>query len=222
MTQLDSTSITLVPPLSFPIRRLPVKRFGDLLLTLCSIPLLVPLLLSIALLIKLTSRGPILFADTRVGRGGKTFRCYKFRTMYQNADQQLQMLLEDRAIRHEWKERRKLRCDPRVTPVGYWLRRSSLDELPQFWNVFMGDMSLVGPRPVTPEEIYTLYGVSASKILRVRPGLTGLWQTSGRSRTSYMQRIALDEQYVEQRSLLLDAKILVKTIPAVLSLRGAY
>lgn len=207
----------------FTVRHLPLKRLCDLLGSYFLLLFLAPLLLCVALLVKLSSRGPILYRDLRVGRGGRLFYCYKYRSMYLDADRRLEELLEKNPeARMEWETHRKLRQDPRITPLGYWLRRTSIDELPQLWNCLIGDMSIVGPRPVSPEEMQVRYGEKAMKILRVRPGLTGLWQISGRSRVSYATRIALDEHYVDKRCGFLDFKILLKTIPAVLLLRGAY
>lgn len=206
------------------IEHLPGKRFFDLMFALLLLILCAPVFLFIALLIFFTGgRGPIFYADVRIGRGGRPFRCYKFRSMYVDAKERLITLLQaDSAAVAEWESCRKLKNDPRITPIGAFLRRSSLDELPQLWNVLCGEMSFVGPRPVTEEELIVLYQDKAAKILRVRPGLTGLWQISGRSTTSYQTRIALDEQYIDQRSWLLDGKIIVCTIPAVLFVRGAY
>lgn len=195
----------------------------DLVLGGALLVLLSPLFLLIWTLIRFSSKGPVFFTDNRVGRGGRTFRCYKFRTMFTDAEQRLSDELKaDPAARREWNLTRKLRRDPRITTVGYWLRRLSLDELPQLWNVIIGDMSLVGPRPVTQTEIERYYASKAAKILQVRPGITGLWQVSGRSKLSYQKRVALDEQYVDRHCLLLDLKILLRTIPAVVLLRGAY
>lgn len=216
-----TNSLPLPEPLS--IRHLPIKRFCDMILSGFLLIFFLPLLLVLALIVKLTSRGPVIYSDARVGRGGQFFRCYKFRTMYHNSEARLRELLKtDPVVHKQWHQQRKLIKDPRITRVGYWMRRTSLDELPQLWNTLIGDMSLVGPRPVTAEELQELYGAKAVKILQVRPGITGLWQISGRSTTSYSARIRLDEQYVDQRCLRLDLIILLKTIPAVLTFRGAY
>lgn len=216
-------TLALPQAMAWPVRHLPLKRVIDLALGGALLVLLSPLFLLLWTLIRFSSKGPILFTDSRVGRGGRAFRCYKFRTMFTDAEQRLsEVLKSDPAARRQWHLARKLRHDPRITPVGYWLRRLSLDELPQLWNVMIGDMSLVGPRPVTQTEIEQYYSSKAAKILQVRPGITGLWQVSGRSRLSYHKRVALDEQYVDCRCLLLDLKILLRTIPAVLLLRGAY
>jgi len=199
-----------------------IKKIFDLivsfaLLIILSIPLLI-----IALLIKINSRGPAIFSQERIGRNGKTFRCYKFRTMYKDAEQRLNTLLENNPYaRNEWEQYWKLKEDPRITKVGTFLRKTSLDELPQIFNVLTGDMSLVGPRPVTEKEIKDYYKESARLCFGVPPGITGLWQVSGRSNTTYDQRIALDSWYVRNWNLWLDIVILLKTVKVVLAMEGA-
>jgi exopolysaccharide production protein ExoY len=205
------------------IQSLPLKRAFDIIFSFSVLILLSPLYLVIAFLIRITSKGTVIYYQNRIGRGGVLFRCYKFRTMYQNADLILQEILsKDPAKRKEWQEMHKLKKDPRVTPIGAFLRKSSLDELPQFWNVLKGDLSVVGPRPVVEEEITRHFGNKAEKIFSIRPGITGLWQISGRSDTSYITRIALDESYVENRNFFRDLKIIALTIPHILSKKGAY
>lgn len=205
------------------VKRNFIKRLFDILFTLGALLIVLPVLLICALLIACTSKGPIIYGHKRVGRGGKLFTCYKFRTMFQDADKRLKELLESNILlSEEWNRNHKLKDDPRVTPIGRFLRRTSLDEFPQFWNVLRGDLSVVGPRPVVKEELIKFYGQNAIAILKVRPGLTGLWQVSGRSETSYEKRVQLDLEYVEKHSLLLDIKIVLKTIPALLYSRGAY
>jgi undecaprenyl-phosphate galactose phosphotransferase len=168
------------------------------------------------------SRGPALFKHRRVGQGGKIFNCLKFRTMVPNADKVLQDLLDsDREIKEEWLRDHKLRHDPRITRLGRFLRRTSLDELPQLWNVLRGEMSLVGPRPVVPDELRR-YGNRVTVLLSARPGITGLWQISGRSDTDYRRRVALDVCYVRSCNLPLDVYILAKTLPVVFARSGAY
>lgn len=202
------------------IQHTPGKRCFDFIVALLLLIMLAPLFLMIALLVVWT--GPVFYADIRMGRGGQAFHCYKFRSMHVDAQERLQAMLKDNPYYAlEWQACRKLRQDPRITRVGAFLRKTSLDELPQLWNVLWGEMSLVGPRPVTADELTSLYQEKAAKILRVRPGMTGLWQVSGRSSVSYQTRIALDEQYVDKRNWLLDGKILISTIPAVLFVRGA-
>ncbi len=180
-----------------------------------------PLLLFIALAIKADSAGPVLFRQTRVGLNGETFQCYKFRTMRQDAREALERLLEERPeCRLEWERTRKLRRDPRITRIGGFLRKSSLDELPQILNVLTRTMNLVGPRPIVPEEA-RLYGRSLRHYCSVRPGITGPWQVSGRSNTSFARRVAHDRHYAQNRSFRLDCQILVCTLPAVCLGRGA-
>lgn len=202
---------------------LPLKRALDIIFSLSVLILVSPLFLVIAMIIKATSKGNAIYYQIRIGRGGTHFRCYKFRTMYQNADSILdEILATNPEKREEWNNTHKLKNDPRVTPIGHFLRKSSLDELPQFWNVLKGDLSVVGPRPVVKEEINRHFGHKAEKIFSIRPGITGLWQISGRSDTSYSKRIALDEYYVENRTLLKDLKIIALTIPSIISKKGAY
>lgn len=205
------------------VKRNFTKRLFDILFSIGAIVIMLPLLLICALAIAFTSKGPIIYGHKRIGRGGKPFTCYKFRTMYQDADKRLKELLESNILLNdEWNRSHKLKNDPRVTAIGRFLRRTSLDEFPQFWNVLRGDLSVVGPRPVVREELIKFYGSNASAVLQVRPGLTGLWQVSGRSETSYEKRVQLDLEYVEKSSLLLDLTIVAKTIPALLNSRGAY
>lgn len=166
--------------------------------------------------------GPALFRHPRVGLGGVTFSCFKFRSMVIDADARLARLLaSDPVAAAEWETRRKLPRDPRITRIGAFLRRTSLDELPQLLNVLRGEMSLVGPRPVVREELDQHYGPATEAYCRTRPGLTGLWQVSGRSDTTYAERVQLDTRYVNEWSLALDLWILLRTIPAVLQRRGA-
>jgi lipopolysaccharide/colanic/teichoic acid biosynthesis glycosyltransferase len=196
-----------------------VKRALDVALVLVALPLAAPVLIVVALAVRCSSPGCILFRQTRVGRYGSPFTCLKFRTMVMDAER---MLGDDPDLAKEFVRACKLRHDPRATRIGPTLRKLSLDELPQLWNVIRGEMSLVGPRPVPAEELRTKYGSAASQVLSVRPGLTGLWQVSGRSTTSYEERVQLDVSYVERRSLLLDLWIIARTPVAVLSTRGAH
>ena len=197
------------------------SRVLDLTLSLGLIILLLPAMLAVSVAIWLFDRGPLIFAHSRVGRNGREFRCFKFRTMRLDAEETLSMLLaRDSALRHEWERTQKLLEDPRVTPVGQFLRNTCLDELPQLFNVLLGDMALVGPRPIVKEELMR-YGKYAEKYLSVRPGLTGLWQVTRSEDTSYRRRVATDALYVRERSFLLDCRILLATIPAVLFSRGA-
>ncbi|CAN7256032.1 sugar transferase [Bosea sp. LjRoot90] len=201
--------------------RLAVKRAFDLTAGVALLFLLAPLMLLIVGLIRAGDGGPAFFRQARIGRSGKSFRCWKFRTMASNADEALQHLLaSDSAAAQEWAENQKLTCDPRITPIGVFLRRSSLDELPQLFNIISGEMSFVGPRPIVAAE-RERYGEAFTHCFSVPPGLTGLWQISGRSDCSYATRISLDSQYVSEWHLLLDAKILVRTVPAVLMQKGS-
>ncbi|TDH64094.1 sugar transferase [Dankookia rubra] len=167
--------------------------------------------------------GPVFYAHERVGRGGRRFGCLKFRSMVTDSQARLATLLDaDPAARAEWEATRKLRDDPRITRIGRLLRATSLDELPQLINVLRGEMSLVGPRPVVAAELASHYGTAAEHYLSVRPGITGLWQISGRSETSYDTRVALDTQYATNPSIWTDLRILLRTPVVVLSRRGAY
>lgn len=214
------------PPLP-PRRVTPPKRHAgairalDILVAASALTLLVPVLLAVALAIKLLDPGPLLFAHKRLGQGGKPFRCLKFRSMTVDADVRLARLLEsDHAARAEWAETQKLRSDPRITPVGRFLRRSCLDELPQLINVLRGEMSLVGPRPIVAAEA-ARYGRHFPVYCSLKPGITGLWQVKRRDQTSYRRRVAFDLAYARSRSLALNFVILLLTIPSVLRGQGA-
>lgn len=208
------------------LEKLPVggllKRSFDVLGAAIALILLSPLFMLVAFLVKLSDGGPVLYGHRRIGRGGNPFYCLKFRTMVANGDAVLQAYLAaNPEAREEWMAARKLQVDPRVTNVGTVLRKLSLDELPQLINILRGEMSLVGPRPVVQDEI-ELYGSAAVYYFKSRPGLTGVWQISGRNDISYDQRVAFDRQYVENWSLQRDILIILKTIPAVCALRGSY
>jgi exopolysaccharide production protein ExoY len=197
--------------------RLWADRLLALLLLICA----GPLLLLMAWLIR-RDGGPATFSHFRVGCGGRVFACIKFRTMRPDAEQLLQELLQrNPALREQWQRDHKLADDPRVTPLGRWLRRSSLDELPQLLNVLRGEMALVGPRPITLDELRR-YGRARWNYLSVLPGMTGLWQVSGRNSTGYERRIDLDELYIKNRSVWLDLKILAKTVVVVITGVGAW
>lgn len=199
------------------------KMFFDLSVVVLSLPLVLPLLALIALLVRLSSPGPVLFRQVRIGKGGKPITVLKFRSMHRDAEAKLAALLaKDRHAREEWQRTQKLRHDPRVTRLGAFLRRTSLDELPQLINVLRGEMSLVGPRPVTAEELKTKYRDKADYYKLVRPGITGLWQISGRNDVSYEQRVNMDTWYVFNWSMHIDLVILYKTIWVVLGRKGAY
>lgn len=203
-----------------PVRRA-LKRALDIVVSLLVLILCLPMFGMIALLLRITSPGPVLYSHPRVGRHGRIFPCYKFRTMLVDGDRILaEHLSQNPVAMRNWQECQKLENDPRVTWIGRILRKSSLDELPQFYNILLGQMSCVGPRPVSPPELER-YGTCAAEYLSVRPGLTGIWQISGRSRLSYGMRVTLDADYVRQWSLRRDLLILVKTVPAVLKLNEA-
>ena len=199
-----------------------VKRVFDLIASVLLTVLLSPLYILLSIAIFLDSPGPVLYYQERIGRGGKLFQMAKFRTMVPDADAKLEEHLEvDKKLREEWERYQKLAKDPRLTRVGRWLRRWSLDELPQIFNVLRGEMSLVGPRPMmTGQE--EAYGSNFYLYIRVLPGMTGLWQISGRSELTYEQLVLLDMYYIRRRSMTLDLLILIQTIPAVITCHGAY
>jgi Undecaprenyl-phosphate galactose phosphotransferase WbaP len=198
------------------------KRLLDLSIGVLAILALLPVFLAIAAAIKLTSDGPILFGHVRKGRTGAAFTALKFRTMLPDASRILADHLDNYPEdRFEWQRDHKLKNDPRVTPVGRWLRRFSLDELPQLFNVLSGEMSLVGPRPIVEAEV-ARYGSGYDLYTRVRPGITGLWQVSGRNNTTYEARVAFDEYYVRNWSVWIDTYILIRTVKVVLTAEGAY
>jgi lipopolysaccharide/colanic/teichoic acid biosynthesis glycosyltransferase len=201
-----------------------IKRSGDLCFALAVLTLGSPVFLLLGLLVKLTSRGPVFYVQQRVGRDYRSFGCIKFRTMRRDADRVLGMLLsESPDLAEEFRNDFKLKNDPRITRLGKFLRRSSLDELPQFLNVLRGEMSVVGPRPIVRQEL-PRYGNRMEEVLAVRPGLTGLWQVSGRNNLSYEERVALDLHYASRRSFVLDLSIIVRTLRVILDPRdrGAY
>jgi lipopolysaccharide/colanic/teichoic acid biosynthesis glycosyltransferase len=195
------------------------KRALDLAGSACALAVLSPLFAVIAVAIKLEDRGPILFPQVRVGRHGREFRMFKFRSMRVDAEQRLKELLAKN--QHTTGVTFKIKNDPRITRVGHWLRKFSFDELPQFYNVLIGDMSLVGPRPPVPREV-ALYSLADRRRLAITPGITCIWQISGRAEIDFPGQVQLDVRYIESRSLWQDIKILCKTIPAVLSGTGAY
>lgn len=215
--------LSVFPPFSPSGRRYNVsaKRILDVLVSLLLIILLSPLMGMICLAIRLTDRGPVLFRQTRVGKDGKHFQCLKFRTMVTDSDAQLRSYLAtSQEARREWAVNQKLKCDPRIIAIGHFLRTSSLDELPQLFNVLIGDMSLVGPRPIVPDETHR-YGDRVHHYLAMRPGITGLWQVSGRSETTYEERVKMDTLYVQNWSFQRDLIILIMTIPAVIMRKGS-
>ncbi len=198
------------------------KRALDIFLLLLSAPLTLPITLIVSILVKLTSKGPIFYGHKRIGKNGKEFKCWKFRSMVIDADKQLEKILaENPEMRAEWEKDRKFTNDPRVTPLGKILRKTSLDEIPQFFNILVGEMSFVGPRPVTTPELEK-YQDKVDFILSVQPGLSGMWQISGRSDTGYEERITLDTYYIHNWTVWLDLWILIKTVYVVLKGKGAY
>lgn len=199
-----------------------IKRLIDIFLILLFSPILIPVFIILMFLTKVTSRGPIFYGHKRVGKNGKEFKCWKFRSMCIDADKKLaEILANNPQMRAEWEKDRKFTNDPRVTKFGKFLRKTSLDELPQLINILVGQMSFVGPRPVTEPELVK-YGEYRDFVLSVTPGLSGMWQTSGRSDTEYEERIALDLYYIQNWSIWLDIWILIKTVYVVLKGRGAY
>jgi exopolysaccharide biosynthesis polyprenyl glycosylphosphotransferase len=196
-----------------------LKRCMDVIASGCALIVLSPLFLTIAILIKLEDRGPVFFGQRRVGLHGREFKMWKFRSMCVDAEQRLQEVLGKN--QHQDGITFKLKDDPRVSRIGKWLRKFSLDEFPQFYNVFRGEMSLVGPRPPVPREV-ALYTLADRRRLSTIPGLTCFWQIGGRSEIDFSGQVQLDVQYIESQSLWLDVKILFKTVPAVVFGKGAY
>jgi lipopolysaccharide/colanic/teichoic acid biosynthesis glycosyltransferase len=198
------------------------RRIFDVTLSILALLLLWPLFLLIAWLVSLDSPGPILFHQTRLGFHGKRFILLKFRTMHTAAEAQLDEVLgNDILQRRDWAQFQKLKDDPRLTRCGRWLRRWSLDELPQIFNVLAGDMSLVGPRPILPEQ-RKAYGAAFAAYMQLHPGITGLWQVSGRNCTTFAERIRLDQVYLARRSLRMDLHIVLRTVGVVVCCVGAY
>lgn len=200
----------------------PVKRSMDIFLCLLGMPVILPLAFVLILFICLTSKGAPIYRQERIGKDGKKFMLYKFRTMVRNADQILDQYLESNPeLAREWAENQKLKNDPRLTTAGRFLRKTSLDELPQIINILQGNMTLVGPRPIVADEM-SRYGRYYQEYCDVYPGLTGLWQTSGRNCTTYAQRVAYDHYYINNWTLWLDLWILARTIPVTIKGYGAY
>jgi Undecaprenyl-phosphate galactose phosphotransferase WbaP len=206
--------------------RVPVNIFCryclNTALSFCAIIIFIPLILLIAVMVKITSPGPVLYRARRLGKNGKNIYIYKFRTMYHNADERLEELLEENPVlKKEWQNSFKLKNDPRITPLGAFLRKTSMDELPQIFSVMRGELNLVGPRPIVADEV-KYYGKDYTLISSVAPGLTGMWQVSGRSNTSYAERVLLEKYYVLNWSPWLDIYIIIKTVLEVILCRGAY
>ena len=196
-----------------------LKRFLDILFSMLALIILMPFFILIAILIKCTSPGPVFFMHERVGRYGRHFNFYKFRSMYENAERRKKELLAQNQSKDGVIF--KMKNDPRITPIGAFLRKTSIDELPQFFNVLFGDMSLVGPRPPLPSEVAE-YSLEERKRLNVKPGLTCLWQIKGRSDIPFKEQVRLDKEYIRSQSIFRDLIILLKTVPAIISGKGAY
>ena len=201
-----------------------LKKNFDFLFSLLFLIFSLPLFLIISLLIKLSSRGPIFFLQERIGKNNIPYKCIKFRTMYPEAKDIMEnILMKDKNLKKEFEETHKLKNDPRITSIGKLLRKTSLDELPQFINVLKGEMSIVGPRPIVKDE-KKKYGKNLKKVLSIKPGITGLWQVSGRNNLTYKKRVMLDLNYVRNYNLLMDIRILIRTFGVILFPldRGAY
>ena len=201
-----------------------IKRTFDIIFSTSMVVISLPVTLIFCFLIKLGSRGPIFFTQVRLGKNKKPFKCIKFRTMSPEADDILEnLLLNNEELKHEFEKTQKIKNDPRITPIGKFLRKSSLDELPQFINVIRGEMSIIGPRPIVESEKIR-YGDNLKKVLSIRPGITGLWQVSGRNNLSYKRRVFLDLIYVKDHNFSMDFNILIRTIGVILLPfdRGAY
>ena len=201
-----------------------IKTIFDLFFALIFLVVSSPIFISIALLVKLSSRGPIFFLQKRVGKNKKTFNCIKFRTMHPEAEDILEnLIINNEALRKEFEETHKLKNDPRITNIGKFLRKTSLDEIPQFLNVIKMEMSIVGPRPIVKKEILK-YGKSYKKVISIKPGITGLWQVSGRNNLSYKRRVTLDCLYVDNMSPIIDLRIIIRTFGVIFfpNDRGAY
>nr|WP_321440770.1 sugar transferase [uncultured Hyphomonas sp.] len=197
------------------------KRITDIVIASVALVFVFPLLLVVGTLIRLQDGDKAVYAQKRYGRNGRTFSCYKLRSMVANADERLQEILAtDPEARAEWEETQKLVNDPRITPLGHFIRKTSIDELPQLINIIRGEMSLVGPRPIVENEI-AKYGEYYRDYCAVRPGLTGLWQVEGRSDTTYEERVQLDVKYASSRTFTGDIMIMLRTVPAVLLSKGA-
>ncbi len=198
-----------------------VKRTIDVLVSIIGLTILSPLFLILCLAIRLDSKGKAIYSQMRIGKDGKLFKLYKFRTMIPNAEQKLEEYLsKNETARNEYKINRKLRNDPRITKIGTFLRKTSLDELPQLINVLKGEMTLIGPRPYLPSEKDDMLGYYYC-IIQSKPGITGLWQVSGRSNTTFQERLDMDLEYNERKSLKQDIEILFKTITVILKKEGA-
>lgn len=223
--EINGYEIPLGPDVSLPIssaRYRIVKPLLDMVMVFLSLPVAVPLGLTLAALVRLTSRGPAFYRHRRIGQYHQPIFVWKFRTMYEDSDHVLEQYLNAHPeAREEWAHTHKLKNDPRITPIGRFLRKTSLDEIPQLLNVLAGEMSIVGPRPIVNDERIK-YGSSFRTYCYAIPGITGLWQVSGRNDIGYAERVQMDVNYVEQWSLGMELKILVKTVFVIFHRRGAY
>jgi len=223
------------PPRQEPKAQAPVRQVGlswiehvakrtfDLVSVAVILTLFSPIMLGVALAVRMTTGKQVIYGHTRVGRNGQEFKCYKFRSMVANSDEVLKHLLEtDPEARAEWNRDFKLKNDPRITRVGRFIRKTSLDELPQLWNVLRGDMSVVGPRPVVRQELDRYYAAAREHYLSVPPGLTGLWQVSGRNDMDYDERVELDRHYVDNWNVWTDFTIVMRTVGVMVGRKGAY
>ena len=218
----DSDHLALPQDVGLLLPSYRLKRAIDLILIVASLPVVAALIAIVAIAVRCTSRGPVFYSQRRIGRGGREFNSWKFRTMVPNAEYVLaDFLAADPGLREEWEQRHKLCSDPRITSIGRLLRRTSLDELPQLWNVLMGEMTLVGPRPIVADEVGK-YGAVFVLYTAVVPGITGLWQVSGRNDTTYDQRVEYDRFYIRNWSPWMDLQILSRTVSVILSGTGAY
>ena len=203
-----------------------LKRAFDILFSLIALLLCLPLFAILYCLIKYNSPGPVFYCSLRIGRQGRLFKFWKLRSMYQDADDRLDLLLNSNPdLKKEWQQYFKLKQDPRLTSLGRFLRSTSLDELPQFWNVLIGDLSITGPRPYLPREIkriHEILGKNVDKLFSVRPGLTGIWQTSGRNHLTFDERVNLEASYADQCCFTLDLRLIAKTVPILLFRKGAF
>ncbi|WP_240007213.1 sugar transferase [Pseudaquidulcibacter saccharophilus] len=197
-------------------------RACDIALSVAALVFLAPVLFTVALFVYLQDGGPIFYGQDRIGKNGKKFKCYKFRSMLVDSAERLEKLLAtDAEAREEWERDHKLKNDPRITKFGNFIRKTSLDEFPQLWNVIKGEMSLVGPRPIVYNEIVK-YGSSFRYYKSVKPGITGMWQVSGRNNIDYVRRVAIDRKFVQSKSAFLYLYIIFATVPAVLAQKGSY
>lgn len=200
-----------------------IKRMFDIVFALFVLTVFFPVYLILMILVALNSKGPIFYVQQRIGRNYQPFNCIKFRTMIDNADEALEVIMQSDRFRQEFQDSFKLKQDPRITKIGKFLRLTSLDELPQFWNVLKGEMSVVGPRPLVPQEL-SKYGHKIDTVLKIKPGITGLWQVSGRNDIPYPKRVKIDVYYATSHNWLLDLWIVYKTIGVIVFPRnnGAY